>query len=388
MAAMLDRILRIGAVALLTFGSFTLAADLRRDHPDTYVVRKGDTLWDIAARFLEKPWLWPEIWQANPQIENPHLIYPGDVISLAYLRGQPRLTAERGPQARSDELPIDTIPLSEVEPFLRKLRVVDDIDGLPHVVALEEERLRTAGGEVIYARGIAGARPGDLYAVVRPTQRYHISKRQGGGSHLGRATELDFRGDRYRRDWEAHWREVNYYNRDRVELGIELMEIGTAQVTRSEGAGIEVTTLLLMDQEREVREGDRLVRIEPRPFDLQFYPHPPKRQHDYGRMQILSVADGLMGAGPRYVVALSGGHADGIENGTVFSIWHPGTLAKDRVRNRHPATQDGDRVRLPDDYVGTVMVFRTFDRVSYGLVMDGIRPARVGDVLKHPDATR
>lgn len=388
MAAMFKTILKIGAVALLTVGTFTLAAELRRDHPDTYVVRKGDTLWDIAARFLDKPWLWPEIWQANPQIENPHLIYPGDVISLAYLRGQPRLTAERGPQARSEELPIDVVPLSQIEPFLRKMRVVDSIDGLPHVVALEEERLRSAGGNVVYARGIEGAKPGDMYAIVRPTQRYHISKRQGGGSHLGGARELDRRGDLYRRDWGAHWREVHHYNRDRVELGIELMELAVAQVTRGVGGGIDVTTLLLMDEHREVREGDRLVRVEPQAFDLQFFPHPPKRQHDYGRMQVLAVADGLSGAGPRDVVAISGGRADGIENGTVFSIWNMGRMAPDRIRNRHPATQDGDKVRLPDDYVGTVMVFRTFDRVSYGLVMDSIRPTRVGDVLKHPDATR
>lgn len=387
MAAMFKRFLQIGAVALLTFGTFTLAAELRRDHPDSYVVRKGDTLWDIAARFLEKPWLWPEIWQANPQIENPHLIYPGDVISLAYLRGgQPALAAERGPEARSGELPIDTVPLAEIEPFLRKLRVVDSIEGMPYVVALEEDRLRSSGGQVIYARGVETALPGDTFAVVRPLQRYNRSKLEEGGKR-GRATDLDQRGKVHHRDLEAWWSDV-LHREGREFLGVELAELTLAQVTRGPGGGSDVTTLLLLDESREVRAGDRLVKVEPQSFDLQFFPHPPKQQHAYGHLQILSVADGMHGAGPRFVVAISGGHADGIENGTVFSIWNSGKDVPDRVKYRNAFWQNAEAARLPDDYIGTVMVFRTFEKVSYGLVMDGIRPARVGDVLKHPDATR
>lgn len=387
MAAMFKRFLQIGAVALLTFGTFTLAAELRRDHPDSYVVRKGDTLWDIAARFLEKPWLWPEIWQANPQIENPHLIYPGDVISLAYLRGgQPALAAERGPEARSGELPIDTVPLAEIEPFLRKLRVVDSIEGMPYVVALEEDRLRSSGGQVVYARGIETALPGDTFAVVRPLQRYSRTKLEEGGKR-GRVTNLDQRGKVHHRDLEAWWSDV-LHREGREFLGVELAELTLAQVTRGPGAGSDVTTLLLLDESREVRAGDRLVKVDPQSFDLQFFPHPPRQQHAYGHLQILSVADGLHGAGPRLVVAISGGHADGIENGTVFSIWNSGNDVPDRVKYRNAFWQNAEAARLPDDYIGTVMVFRTFEKVSYGLVMDGIRPARVGDVLKHPDATR
>src|SRR4051812_22130510 len=113
---------RMAAVALLTVATYAAAVDLRGDHPDTYVVQRGDTLWDIAGRFLKRPWLWPEVWQANPQIKNPHLIYPGDVISLAYLD---RLAVQPGPRQAA---PINGVPLAEVEPFLKDLRVVDAFD--------------------------------------------------------------------------------------------------------------------------------------------------------------------------------------------------------------------------------------------------------------------
>jgi hypothetical protein len=127
MDAMLERaskvhrtagILKIAAVALLTIATCSAAVEMRGDHPDTYVVQRGDTLWDIAGRFLKRPWLWPEIWQANPQVRNPHLIYPGDVLSLAYLD---RMSVQQGPR---EGAPINAIPLSDVEPFLKNLRVV------------------------------------------------------------------------------------------------------------------------------------------------------------------------------------------------------------------------------------------------------------------------
>ena len=142
------------AVAVLTVGTYAAAAEMAGGHPDTYVVKRGDTLWDISARFLKKPWLWPEIWQANPQIQNPHLIYPGDVISLAYLD---RVAVQPGPR---EEAPLNAIPLSDIEPFLKDRRVVDSFEGLPHVAGLDEDRLRSSGGHNIYVRGLDGAQPG------------------------------------------------------------------------------------------------------------------------------------------------------------------------------------------------------------------------------------
>ena len=154
MAAMLKKLLSVSAAALLTLASYVAAVELRDDHPDTYTVQKGDTLWDIAARFLNEPWLWPEIWQANPQVENPHLIYPGDVLSLAYLGGRPTLV-KKSPAVRRMDSAIDALPLSEIEAFLEKAHVFDEdpSDRLPYVVALEENRLRGAEGQLAVGLG-------------------------------------------------------------------------------------------------------------------------------------------------------------------------------------------------------------------------------------------
>ncbi|MBS7457945.1 LysM peptidoglycan-binding domain-containing protein [Coralloluteibacterium stylophorae] len=384
---MLKRVLAVCAAAAVTVATFAVAQEARRAHPDVYVVKRGDTLWDIAATFLQKPWLWPEIWQANPQIENPHLIYPGDRISLAYLNGQPQARIDPGPRT---EPVIDAVPLSEIEPFLRKLSVVDSIEGLPYVVGLEEDRLRSAAGQVAYVRGLPDAQPGQMYSIVRPTQRYTRAERKAGGSFMLRSNDLDFRGDEFARNWSAIWHDVNY-GKNREALGIELMHLTSAQVTRGEGGGIEASTLVLLDEGREVRIGDRIVPLDPQPFDLQFFPHAPGPEvveAAYGKFQVLAVADGMFGAGPRQVVALSAGSADGIDNGTVFSLWRIGSMQADGVSHSNPLAADNDRVRLPDEYAGTVMVFRTFDTVSYGLIMDSIKQVEVGYVLKHPDATR
>jgi hypothetical protein len=386
MDAMLERASKglrtVFAVALLTVATYSAAVEMRGDHPDTYVVQRGDTLWDIAGRFLKRPWLWPEIWQANPQIRNPHLIYPGDVLSLAYLD---RMAVQPGPRVGS---PINAIPLADVEPFLKNLRVVDQFDQMPYVVGLEDDRLRASEGQVAYVRGIAGAPTGQRYAVLRPTQRFtHLDRTRC--CDLFHKDDLDFRGRRLI-DFENYWTNVETPDKGNEVLGYELMQVGVGTVTRGEVGGIQASTLVLDPQGREVRVGDRLIPVDAQPYDLQFFPHPPRQQMEYGRARILAVADMLTSGGPRDVVALSVGSREGVDNGTVFSIWRVGSRVVDQVRDGDTRSEDtiarGDKVRLPDEYAGHVMVFRTFDKMSYGLVMDGIKPSRVGYELKHPDA--
>lgn len=388
MAGMLQRLsqgLRTGlTVALLTVATYAAAQGLRGDHPDTYVVQRGDTLWDIAGKFLQKPWLWPEIWQANPQISNPHLIYPGDVISLAYLD---RVTLQPGP--RTDAQPINAVALSDVEPFLKDLRVVDSFDQLPHVVGLEGDRLRGSQGQVAYVRGLPGARAGDRYLVVRPTVRYTHLTRSGLCCDLMHTDELDYRGRRTI-DFHNYWTNVVMPDKGNELLGFEMMRVNVGTITRGEVGGIEASTLLLDEAGREVRIGDRLIPVDAQPYDLQFFPHPPKQQTAYGKARVLAVADAMTAGGPRDVVALSVGSREGVDNGTVFSIWREGSNVVDRVEKGPNIDSDlvgfHEKVRLPDEFAGHVMVFRTFDKVSYGLVMDGIKPTRVGYHLKHPDA--
>jgi hypothetical protein len=372
------------AAALLTVATYAAAQTMRENHPDTYVVVRGDTLWDIAGKFLQKPWLWPEIWQANPQIQNPHLIYPGDVISLAYLN---RVGVTPGP--RTDAAPINAIPLSDVEPFLKDLRVVDSFHELPYVVGLEEDRLRASQGQVAYVRGLGQVSPGTRFAVLRPTVRYTHLLRSGYCCDLFHKQDLDARG-RYIIDGQPMWTNVMTPDKGKEALGYEMMRVNVGTVTRGEVGGIDASTLLLDEEGREVRAGDRLVPIEPQPYDLQFFPHPPKEQTAYGKARVLAVADMLTSGGPRDVVALSVGAREGVDNGTVFSIWREGSNAVDRIEKGLDRDEDTvfyeNKVRLPDEFAGHVMVFRTYDKVSYGLVMDSIKPARVGYHLKHPDA--
>jgi len=386
MAAKLERVSQglrtVFAVALLTVATWGVAAELNPSHPDTYVVKRGDTLWDIAGRFLQRPWLWPEIWQANPQIANPHLIYPGDVISLAYLD---RLVVQPGPR---EEAPVDGIPLSQVEPFLKNLRVVDGFEALPYVVGLEGDRLRSSDGQLAYIAGIPGAQPGQRYAVVRPTQRFtRLDRTQC--CDIFDDDDLDFRG-RALLDSEDFWTAVVTPDNGSEVLGYELMQVAAGTITRGVVGGIEAATLLLDEHGREVRVGDRIVPVQPQPYDLRFFPHAPARQFEYGRARVLAVADMLTTGGTHDVVALSVGARDGIDNGTVFSAWRMGSNVVDKVeygvRRTEETVPAGGHVRLPDEFASHLMVFRTFDKMSYALVMESTKPTRVGYELKHPDA--
>lgn len=371
---MFKRLRTVIAVAMLTVATYAVAVEMADGHPDTYVVQKGDTLWDIAGRFLKKPWLWPEIWQANPQVHNPHLIYPGDVLSLAYLD---RVGVQPGPR---QEAPINAIPLAQVEPFLKNLRVVDSFKELPYVLGFEDNRLRGTDGQQAYVKGLADARPGQRYAVVRPTVRFSLPRL---------SQDLDARGDITSGSGNL-WKDYVAPDERRESLGYELAQVNVGTIT---GGNTEVATLLLQDAGREVRAGDRLIALEAQPYDLQFIPHPPSAQAVDAQSRVLAVADALSYGGPRDVIAISGGAREGIDNGTVFSIWRQGSRVSDHVsHDRFARADDGytgskrSTAGLPDEYAAHAMVFRTYDKVSYALVMEGVKPIRVGYALKHPDA--
>ncbi|QNN48022.1 LysM peptidoglycan-binding domain-containing protein [Thermomonas brevis] len=373
------------AAALLTVATYAAAVELRGDHPDSYVVKRGDTLWDISARFLKKPWLWPEIWQANPQIKNPHLIYPGDVISLAYLD---RVTAKVTAGERTAS-PVNAVPLEEIEPFLRDTRIVSDIDNLPYVVGLEDNRLRGVRGHVAYVKGLDGIPAGQRYLVVRPEKRYRMVERAGLCCDLFQSQDLDARG-RPGPDDGTLWSNAVFPSKNTEFMGYELVTQTTGTVTRGEVGGIQASTLLLDTEGRDVRVGDRLLPVEAQPYDLQFFPHPPKQQAKYGRVTVMSVADRYTTGGTHDVIAISGGAREGIDNGTVFSLWRRGDSVTDKVKDGLDRDEDltmfENKVRLPDEFAGHAMVFRTFDNVSYALVMSSVKPVRVGYELKHPDA--
>ncbi|MCX2893120.1 LysM peptidoglycan-binding domain-containing protein [Stenotrophomonas lactitubi] len=374
---MLLRFRTVVAAAMLTVAAYATAVEVNGGHPDTYVVRKGDTLWDIAGRFLQKPWLWPEIWQANPQVANPHLIYPGDVLSLAYLD---RVTAKPGPR---QEAPVTGVPLAQVEPFLKQLSVVDSIEQLPYVVGLEDNRLRATGGQTAYVR-LADAQTGQRWAVVRPTVRYAQPKP---------TEDLTANGDVTPGSGNL-WRAFSAPNHRRGILGYELAQVGTGTITKVAGGKTEASTLALDNASggREVRAGDRLVPVEATPYDLQFFPHVPAAGLEGVDVRVLAVTDMFSTGGPRDVIAISAGRAQGVDNGTVFSLWRHGSHVAHRMKFPGSSRMDDSvstgagRVSLPDEYAAHAMVFRTFDNVSYALVMQGVKPVRVGYSALHPDA--
>lgn len=374
---MLLRFRTVVAAAMLTVAAYATAVEVNGGHPDTYVVRKGDTLWDIAGRFLQKPWLWPEIWQANPQVANPHLIYPGDVLSLAYLD---RVTAQPGPR---QEAPVTGVPLAQVEPFLKQLSVVDSIEQLPYVVGLEDNRLRATGGQTAYVR-LADAQVGQRWAVVRPTVRYAQPKPTEGLTANGDVTPGS----------GNLWKAFSAPNHRRGVLGYELAQVGTGTITQVAGGKTEASTLALDNASggREVRAGDRLVPVEATPYDLQFFPHVPAAGVEGVDVRVLAVTDMFTTGGPRDVIAISAGRAQGVDNGTVFSLWRQGSHVAHRMKFPGSSRMDDSistgagRVSLPDEYAAHAMVFRTFDNVSYALVMQGVKPVRVGYSALHPDA--
>ena len=373
---MLSQFRTVAACAMLTVATYAAAAQVNEGHPTTYVVQKGDTLWDISARFLKKPWLWPEIWQANPQVQNPHLIYPGDVLSLAYLD---RVVAQPGPRA---EAPINAIPLSQVEPFLKDLQVVDSFEHLPRVAGLEDNRLRASAGQKAYITGLDGAQVGQRYAVVRPTVRYALPQT---------TVDLDARG-KHVAGAGSLWANYVPTSERNEALGFELAKVNVGTITALPGGQVDVATLALEDSGREVRAGDRLIPVQAQPYDLQFIPHPPSAQALGTDVRVLAVTDMFTSGGSRDVIAISAGSRDGVDNGTVFSIWRNGSHVVNR--HDHPGSSRMDdslrdgagRITLPDEYASHAMVFRTYDKVSYALIMEGNKPTRVGYSLKHPDA--
>jgi len=320
-------------------------------HPESYVVQRGDTLWDIASMFLRDPWYWPEIWQINPQVENPHLIFPGDILSLAYLDdGRPVIQLERGPvveggggferlspRVRSEPLEeaILTIPYETIAAFLSRPRVIDEdaLDDLPYVVAHREGLMGSAGRDV-YVRGVDDAAVGSVFNVVE------------------RGEEL-----------------VDPDTND--VLGYQGIYVGQGRLDRDGDPG----TLRMTESVREVVVGNYLMDEED-VVPLNFLPRAPDTQVD-GR--IISVLSGVSLIGQYAVVVINRGSDAGLEPGHVLRAYQTGRTIRDTQRGAF-----GQKVRLPDEPAGTMMVFRTSERLSYALVMDATTPLAVLDAVRNP----
>jgi hypothetical protein len=386
---MLKKLLSVVAAAMLALPAF--AVELRADHPESYTVKRGDTLWDISAKFLKTPWNWPEIWHANPQVQNPHLIYPGDVLSLIYIDGKPFLVSDNGPKVRREKLDeaVRAIPLSAIRQFLDRPRLLTESEWktAPYIVGMEENRLLGMNTQLAYIRQM-NAPVGTKYAIARPTVVY----RDVPKTYPWDKNNRERRADSWKNEssktigggMQWLWRDW-LYEKNTTVLGYELLEIGTAEVV-STG---DPATAYVRYVDEEIRRGDILLPILDRPFDFEFIPHPPKAVPE--NMRVLAFTDAFYAAGTSQVVVLSRGKEQGVENGQSFSIYTPGETIRDEVKYGREANDlrtvfrpSKAMVTLPEEFVGHVMVFRTFDNISYGLLMDGIKPVHLGDSLRMP----
>ena len=361
--------------------------EVRSDHPDEYVVVTGDTLWDISGRFLVHPWQWPAIWQANPQIANPHLIYPGDLISLVYVDGQPQLrvsgTKRLSPSIRVDRREaVHTIPLDAIDEFLRFPRIVnaEQLEMLPYVIANNEQRMNAVHGENMYVRGVTG-NVGDEFVIARLNFIYEQSTNRAGENTV-KNVRRSKRGEAYPHKNEGAgfvWRKIQEWADRPVEvLGYELWEIARGRILKTGDPAI----VQVLGGRREVKAGDYVLPIDSYVYDSHFYP----RSGDAipSDLRVLAASESVYGVGHHGIVSINAGAREGLQPGHTFSAFRPGGEVADHVKYPKGKLGGDANVTLPDEYVGQVMVFRAFDKLSYGIVLEGKRPVRESDWLRHP----
>ncbi|WP_119156745.1 LysM peptidoglycan-binding domain-containing protein [Caldimonas tepidiphila] len=332
--------------------------DIAPNAPDSHVVRPGDTLWHISGMFLKTPWRWPELWGLNlEQIRNPHLIYPGQLLVLEKIDGRARLrvgqaigtpgsgqTVKLSPRVRSSLLPDDAIPpipLHLIEPFLNEAIIFDhnELERAPRVVAAQEGRVLLTRGDRAYVRGELGkAREWRLFREAKPLR-------------------------------DPDTREI---------LGYEAAYLGTTEYVKPAETGPRgeyiPASFTVLSAKQEVGVGDRLAPMPEREF-LSYAPHAPQKEMD-GR--IVSIYGEALSAGQNQIVALNRGEADGLERGHVLALWRYGSKAVDRTQGR------ALRMQLPDERHGLLFVFRTFERMSYALILNVQEPVKVGDRFTQP----
>lgn len=384
---------------LLAMPALADTLKLQDTAPDTYVVVKGDTLWDISARFLKDPWRWPQIWNLNrEEIKNPHWIYPGDLIVLDRSGGEPRLTLVKGgpptvklsPGVRASDVgseAIPAIPTQAIHPFLAQPRVVDKgaLDSAPFILGSNDERVVMGAGDDAFA---TGGKPGvTRWNVLRP----------------GKTLKDPETGD---------------------VLGYEVEYLGDAR-TLLEGAPQKIR---ITQSAQEIQQGDKLLEAsDTSPFE--YIPHPPESEI---RGRIVAAYGGMSDSGRYQTVVINRGSNDDLEPGHVLAVLREGkavTLSKDEqdrltwangkskgaadggawlhtdvrclnqdskvsydqaaaARNTFRETCLSNRssraVKLPDARSGLVMVYRVFDRVSYALIMESDGPVYLLDQVQNP----
>lgn len=345
---------------------------VKKSHPRKYIVKKGDTLWDISSQFLKDPWYWPEIWHNNRQVENPHLIYPGDILTLIYVNGSPQIqvngtaqqaqqqvthttrrvepagpaeeqrpllrTVKLAPKIRKQGLDASvlTIPGDAIRQFLTKPRVVtkEELESAPYILASDDDHLILGQDNTIYVRGELD-KERVRFTVFRP------------GKELA----------------DPETEEV---------FGYEAIYSGEAHIQKYG----DPATGRLTFTEREVLIGDRLLPQDKSKISNIYYPHTPDRKV---KGRIISLFDALFGIAKFQVAVINRGGRDGIEVGHLLETQSSGSTVRDSYSEKEKGS-----IKLPDQRSGLMMVFRVFDKVSYGLILESTRVISNNDTVISP----
>lgn len=339
------------------------APTMRADAPDTYIVKKGDTLWDISGKYLKDAWRWKEIWAVNPQVKNPHWIYPGDRLILCTIKGHKVVGVDQGdgcvglerrmsgtlsdadvvrlsPRVHVDPLnvAVPAIPLSAIKAWLIDGNVVeaDTLKKAPYIIAAQDRRVIAGSGDTVYVRGDLTI--GNEYGVYRGEKPYIDPE----------SKEL---------------------------LGYESQHVATGVVTASDNG---VSTLKVTNSvQQEVRIDDKVLPEEVQADPGVFF---PTNSEEVPAGRLIRVLDSLESASINSTIAVNRGEREGVKVGQVFAIFRRGALVKD------PHT--GAAVQLPSERAGLAMVFRTFKKMSYAVVLEMNGTVKAGDELRPPVATR
>ena len=362
----------------LLFAQSAVSDVLRTDHPTEYVVVKGDTLWDISARFLEKPWLWPEIWQKNPQVKDPHWIYPGDVIRLTYVDGKPVLTINQKP-ANTNQTPVGAIDVDIYNrPYLQDLHIVTSFKNLPYVLGVEEGQLLATENRPIYVKGLQGVKVGETVEIFRPTRNFGRNYKHDKQRSL--STDLNSRGDQMPDLYVTTWKGISSSPNSSDYIGTEMRKIASGKVTQISG---DITRVFVEKADREIRQGDRVTPNSGSDYDPYYFPSKgPDITQD---VRIMAFTDIAYHGGRRSVITIPIGSLQGVKNGNTYSIWTQAEDVPDTIAHSEPIAANFDKHTMMQENIGTAMVFRTFENVSYAIIYENVQPVSIGDYLKNPE---
>ena len=334
----------------------------RANAPDSHLVVRGDTLWDISGKFLDHPWCWPQVWGLNKEeIRNPHWIYPGQTIYLDRATGRLSLSRPGGqgmnggadgvlrlsPQVRTEGLGRDaiaSISSNVIEPFLSQPLVVEgkELSGAPRIAAAQEGHVFLGKDDKVYVRGdLQGNSSFQVFRQGTPL-RDPVTKRL---------------------------------------IAYESLYLGTVKLYAEAKPGVDVHTFIVGSSKQEMGVGDLLIPAPPTPM-RNYVPHEPDRPVD---ARVMSIYGGVSHAGQNQVVTLNRGSIDGLDVGTVLQLYTLGKTVQDRSVPRGMFSMGKKMIRLPDEEAGTLFIFRVFQNVSYALIMQVTEPVEVGDVARSPE---